>query len=87
MDHEIHASHRLHEPLAVAHVADEKPHRVARKVLPHVELLELVARVHDDPARLEPSEKRLRKLTPERAGAAGDQDGLAVEHAGLLPIR
>ena len=43
VDDEVHAVHRLHQAVAVAHVADEVAHAFLVEVLLHLELLELIA--------------------------------------------
>src|SRR5262245_27063798 len=84
MNDVIHPVHGLHQPVTVADVADEVTHAVAMKVLLHLELLELIARIDDQPSRPVPLEQRTNVHSAERTGAAGDQYGLAVEHATYL---
>src|SRR3546814_7146522 len=72
----------LVQAVGIAHVADEVAQRrvgVGRQADAHLELLQLVAREDDDAARLIALEHRADELLPERAGAAGHQDGLAVQ--------
>ena len=84
VDHHVDALHRAVEPVAVTNVADEEPQLrvlVVREDLLHLELLELVSRVHDHSANAGIAvEDGADELLAEGTGSSGDKDGLAVEH-------
>ncbi len=84
VDHHVDVLHRTVEAVAVAHVADEEPQLrvlVVRERLLHLELLELVSRVHDHSANARIAvEDGADELLAEGTGSSGDKDGLAVEH-------
>ena len=86
MDHDVDAPKGQGQPLAVADVAEEEAHgrhglgpEPLGQVDLHLMLLELVAAVDDQLARLGAGEHGFDEAAAEGAGAAGDKDDLAVE--------
>jgi hypothetical protein len=80
VDDQIDAARGADQAVAVAHVAEEE----AQAALPGIarlqlRLLELVPAEDADHARVVLGEQRLDARLAERAGAAGDEDGLAAE--------
>jgi hypothetical protein len=73
--HDVHAPHRSMEPVAVADVADEKPHRrfVFGELPPHLELFQLVAGENDQFLRMVLLQYRAREFPAEAPGAPGDE--------------
>jgi hypothetical protein len=83
VDDDIDAVEGLVQAFGVADVAEEVAHAAMGldgKALGHLELLELVAREDDQPPRLVALEDELHHPLSKRAGAAGDQDALGVQH-------
>ena len=73
---------RAVQPIAIADVAEEEAQpRVVAELLGHLRLLHLVAAQDDQLLRVRVLEDDLGEAFPERAGAAGDQNGLAVKAA------
>src|SRR5690606_15853769 len=77
------------QPAGVAHVAQEEPHRrepvgpePLGEVDLHLALLQLVARIDDQLSGPRSLQDGLDEAAAERAGAAGDEDDLAVEVQG-----
>ena len=70
----------------IAHITDEEAQLwefARRELLRHLKLLELVAREDHQPLDAWVAlQNSLDESTAERAGAAGDEDGLLVEHRG-----
>ena len=73
------AAQRALETLAVAHVADEVAQLWRLQRLRHLVLLELIARINDDPARLVELENAAHEPLAERAGSAGDENRAIAE--------
>jgi hypothetical protein len=70
---------RAVKTLAVSDVADEVTQFRLRKALLHFELLELIARIDDDPGRPIIGKQPANKGLSERAGATCNQYGCAVQ--------
>ncbi len=77
--HVVDAVERLHQPIAIAHVADEEAHLRRVELLRHLELLQFVAREDDDLPRLAGRQHRTHELAAERAGAPSDEDSFTVK--------
>ena len=80
MNDEIDALHGGAQALAIPHIADEIAHGGLIELLLHLVLLQLVARIDHETARLEIPQQITDPFASERTGAASDQDGLVVKH-------
>ena len=84
MHHVLDAIERAVQALLVAYIADEEAHaRVGAVGLRHLPLLHLVARVDDQPARLEAGEGHRQERVAEGPRPSGHEYGCAVQH--LIP--
>jgi len=88
MHHDLHPVEGAIQAVLVSHIADEEAEvRIAvdRKVLPHLELFELVPAVDGQASRAMLRQDSGDELSTERARAAGQQNGRAVKtHAHAL---
>ena len=80
MDDGIHAFKGRHQPLTISHITYEEPQARVSVFLGHVELLQFIARIDHDTLYLRGLKEAFDALVAEGAGAAGDEDGLRVEH-------
>jgi hypothetical protein len=76
MDHDVHVSHGLHEPLPVAHVAEEEAEALVGTGVAQLRLFQLVTRERHHPPR-PVVETATDEGRPKRAGGPGDEDILA----------
>ena len=82
MDHDIDTLEGPVQTVAVAHVAEEEAQAHILEPLRHLRLLHFVAAEHDELPGVPVFQRDLGELLAERAGAAGDQYGLAFEAVG-----
>lgn len=85
MNHEVHAVHGHVEALGIPYVTDEIAHAGVIETLLHLELLEFITGVDDQPAWRVEGEDSLDELLAKGAGSPGDQDRFAVEHV-MVPL-
>jgi hypothetical protein len=90
MDHDLYLIESAQKPISIADVADEEPDAsIVSNLLLELVLLEFIPAEDGDSARIVMRQNRLYEPAAERAGAAGDQDRLALEkarHRNPLPI-
>jgi hypothetical protein len=90
VDHDVDAAQGQGQALAIAHVAEEEAQLGVGRLVEllaqldlHVALLQFVAGIDDHLAGASAAQHGLDEAPAERAGAAGDQDDLAVQIEGF----
>jgi len=85
MDHIVNPPHGKFQAREIPDVTDEVAHALIIERLLHLELLEFIARIDDEPGRFVTGQDGLDVLLAERTRAAGDQYGFAVHHGVWAP--
>ena len=80
MNDGIHTFEGVSQTLTVTYVTDEVTQAFVRETLGHLKLLQFITGVNHHAFDLGVLEQTLDKLVTERAGAAGDENGLWMGH-------